>query len=272
MLKKLLRRTLRFALLLLSRWVIRKHEPTVIAILGNGQTATAREATYHVLKHHFPTRRNLETPDAEFVLPLTVLGTRSYPKTYAEWLLILLKSATQLLILPKHKNFLVLEIGYTRAETFDYFWKITQPQVAVVCGDAPYLSKEYKAPKTVRVKEAKGLRGYFDAAVRVGKLFGIPPKAAKDALANFTLPKARIRILPAKEGGIIIDATHEYLPPKKEALDEVLENFAGKKIVVSEKSIAKAPRRVKAGEVVVLIGPSKKLWPVLLELSDRLWT
>jgi len=242
MMRKILRKALRLLLFVLSRWTIKKHEPTVIAILGNGQTGVIREAIYSTLKHHFPSRRNLETPDAEFVLPLTVLGTRSYPKTYAEWLFTLTKSVAQLLLLPKHKNFLILEIGHTKKETFDYFWKISQPQVAVICGDAPYLSKKYKAKKVVKVKEERGLKGYFDAALRVGRHFGISTKSAKEALANFTLPKARIRVLPAKGGGTIIDATYEYLPPKKEALDEVLENFAGKKIVVSEKNIA--PRNV----------------------------
>lgn len=272
MFRKPLRRILRLILFALSRWALNKHEPTVIAVIGEGKTGIVREAIYGVLKNHFPTRRNLETPDAEFVLPLTILGAKEYPPTILRWFTTVTKSIGQLLFLPKHKHFLVLEIGYTRKEVFDYFWKITQPEVLVICGNAPYLSKTQTAPKTVKVKDSKDLSGYLEAASKVGKAFGIPLKDVKKALANFTLPKARIRVLPARDGGIVIDATYQYFPPKEEALDEILEALPGKKIILSPKDLPSTIQEVRDGEVVALTGSSKKMWSILLQLTRKPWT
>lgn len=242
----------------------------VIAVVGEGKTGIVREAIYVILKNHLPVRRNLETPDAEFVLPLTVLGTQEYPTSSFGWLKLLLKSVGQLFFLPKHKNLLVLEIGYTNKEIFDYFWKITQPEILVLCGKAPYLSSDQIAPKTFTVRETEDLRGYLQAALKVAESFGIGRKEAEEVLANFTLPRARIRILPAKGGGLIVDASYEYFPPQEETLDEILEALPGKKVLLTP-TVKTKPKEIKNGEVAVLLGQSQKMWPFLLELSKEPW-
>ncbi len=271
MIKKPLRRALRLILFWLSRWALKKHEPKVITIVGEGKTAIVREAIYTILKTRFPTRRNIEYPDAEFVLPLTILGTKKYPRSILGWAATVLKSTAQLIILPKHKHFLVLEIGYARKETFDYFWKITNPKVLVVCGNAPYLSKDQKAKTQVKVTETEDLKGYFNAAARVAKLYGITKKEAESALLNFTLPKARIRVLPAKDGGVVVDASYEYFPPNQEALEEILEALPGKRTVLTPQDPVEKVKGAAKGEVAVVMGPSQKMGPVLLKLTKKSW-
>lgn len=271
MFKKPLRRLLRIVLFWLARWALRKHEPEVIAIVGEGKTAIVREAIYTILKTRFPTRRNIEAPDAEFVLPLTVLGTKAYPPSILGWVATIAKSVAQLVVLPEHKHFLVLEIGYTRKETFDYFWEITNPKVLVICGKAPYLSKDQKAKNQIRVTETEDLKGYFNTATRVAKLYGIEKKEAEDALFNFTLPKARISILPAKDGGVVVDASYEYFPPNQETLEEILEALPGKRTILTPKDPPEKVDAISKGEVAVVIGPSQKMWPILLKLTKKSW-
>lgn len=271
MLKKPFRRTLRLVLFVLSRWALAKHKPVVIAIVGNGKTGIVREAIYAVLKKRFPTRRNLENPDAEFVLPLTILGAEDYPTSPAGWLMTIIKSAGRLILLPPSKHFLVLEIGYSNKEIFDYFWQISRPQVLVTCGQAPYLSKNQTAPKTFAVIETKDLKGYLETAIKVGESFKIKRKESEKKLENFSLPRPRIRILPAKGGGLIVDATYNYFPPNEGALDEILESFSGKKLLLSERTATK-PKEIKNGEVAVLVGPTRKMWPLLAQLAKQPWT
>ncbi len=272
MLKKPLRRILRLVLFVLARAALKKHQPAVIAIVGEGRTEIAREAIYQSLKNYLPVRRNLEAPNAEFVLPLTVLGAREYPPTTPAWLKTLIKSVAHLLFLPPHKNVLVLEIESTRKEVFDYFWNIARPTILVRCGETPLLSANQSAPQTFKVRETEDLSGYLEMAVRVAGSFKISRRKARQALENFDLPKARINVLPSRNGGIVVDATYHYFPTNPEALEEILEALPGKKIFLAADQKIPNDLKIKKGEIAILTGPHRKLWPVIAKLSKTQWT
>jgi hypothetical protein len=273
--RKPLRRVLRKTLALLSRWALKKHKPQIVAVVGEGKTAIAREAIYRVVKSKYPVRRNIEAPDAEFVLPLIILGTHEYPHSYLGWLRVLIKAAGQLLIRPPHKHFLVLEIGYLNKEIFDYFWELTHPSILVVCGEAPYLSEEQTAKNTLTIRKEDDLKPFIETALNVAKIIHIDGKKAKKSLTGFSLPAARIRILKSKSGGTLVDATHQYYPPSEEALDEVLEALPGRKIPITPSaSRARTKEKdleIKKGEVGVILGPKKKMWPILQKLTKTPW-
>ena len=272
MLKKPLRRILRIILFFLARAALQKHQPTVVAIVGEGKTGIVREAIYTVLKKHFPTRRNLEAPNAEFVLPLAVLGAKEYPLTAVGWLRILIRSLGRLLLRPPYHHTLVLEIEYTRKDTFDYFWNITEPKVLVICGETPFLSRGQTAKHVFRTKETPDLSGYLDVALKVAQSFGISKKEAQEDLRDFRLPKARINILPAKDGGMIVDATYHYLPPSAVALEEVLEALPGRKIILSPQKDIPENIKVRRGEIAVVTGPHRKMWTYPAKLAKSPWT
>jgi len=272
MLKNPLRRLLRIILFFLARAALKKHRPTVVAIVGEGKTGIVREAIYSVLRKHFPTRRNLEAPEAEFVIPLAILGVKEYPRTIPVWIKILSKSLGQLLFRPPYRHTLVLEIEYTRREVFDYFWNITKPRVLVVCGGTTFLSSSQTARKVFRTRETSDLTGYLEVAVKVAQSLGISKKQAQEDLGDFSLPKARINILPAKDGGIIVDATYHYLPPSSVALEEVLEALPGRKIIFSPQKETPPNFKVRRGEIAVVTGPYRKMRNSLAKLSESPWT
>lgn len=259
-------------LFVLARAALEKHHPTVIAIVGEGKTGIVREAIYTAIKEMLPTRRNLEAPNAEFVLPLTVLGAREYPLTIFSWLAILLRSVAQILILPAHKNVLILEIETTRKEVFNYFWNITRPAILVRCGKTPLLSTKQTAPKTFTVRETGDLSGYLETAIRVAESLKIKREAAKESLKNLELPKARINILPSKNGGIVVDATYQYFPTNAEALEEILEALPGKKIFLAAGQDIPGDLKIKKGEIAVLTGLNRKLWTLIARLTKSQWT
>jgi hypothetical protein len=272
MLKNPLRRLLRIILFFLARAALKKHRPTVVAIVGEGKTGIVREAIYSVLREHFPTRRNLEAPNAEFILPLAVLGVREYPLSITGWIKIIARSTGQLLLRPPYRHTLVLEIEYTRKEIFDYFWNITEPEVLVICGKNPFLSPDQTAQKVFRTKETPNLAGYLEVALKVAQGFGIPKKEAQRNLQDFHLPKARINILPAKDGGIVVDATYHYLPSSQVALEEVLEALPGRKIIFSPQKETPPNFKVRRGEIAVVTGPYRKMRNSLAKLSESPWT
>jgi len=119
--KKLLRRVGRTVLKHLSRAVLNRHRPKVIAIVGDGPTAIAREAIYTVLKEKYPTRRNLESPEAEFSVPLTIFGAKTYPRSLGHWLNLTIKTVLQILVLKPYFHFLILELNATNLRILD-FW------------------------------------------------------------------------------------------------------------------------------------------------------
>jgi hypothetical protein len=321
-LKKVLRRILRKILASLSKWALKKHKPEIVAIAGEGKTAIAREAIHKVIKSKYPVRRNIEAPDAELVLPLIILGAKEYPGSYLGWLKILARSVGLLLFRPAHKHYLVLEIAYSHKEIFNYFWDLTNPNILVICGNAPYseaklrkkvpaagkgsyseaklrkkvpaagkgsyseaklrkkvlakrgsyLSESQKPRYVINVQETDGLEPYLRAAIRVGKLLEIREEKAKEALANFSLPEARIKILPSKRGGVVVDATHQYYPVSEDSLEEILEAFPGKKIFFTPDTAATPEEaEVKQGEVGIVLGTKKMMWPILLQLTKTPW-
>lgn len=275
--RNLLRRWLRKILAYLSCWALKKHEPEIIAVVGEGKTGIARETIYRVLKCDPPVRRNVEAPDAEFVLPLIILGIEEYPRSYLGWLKTLIKSIGQLLFRPTYKHRLVLEIGYSNKKIFDYFWELTHPSVLVICGGAPYLSKGQKAKHLFHIKDTDELKPYLKTSIEVGKAFGIEKERAQKALTGFSLPQARIKILISKAGGLLVDATFQYHPPSERSLSEILEALPGRKVFINPltpRTIRQSKLHkleIKKGEIGVISGPKKKMWPVILELTKTPW-
>ena len=229
---------MRRLLKILSLGVLKKHQPDIIAITGDGQTAIARESIYTVLHEHFPTRRNLESPDAEFSVPLSIFGTRSYPQSYQSWIKILTKTFLQLFILRKHTHKLVLELNASNTEILKYWFEITNPSLVVICGDLPHKNIINKNSITFTVpKTTNGyLTPYFEVAKKIGHHYKIKTGDIDSALAKFALPKAKINIMSGKKGEIIVDSTYYYFPPPLKSVLEILELIPGKKAFYTQDS------------------------------------
>lgn len=203
--KDLFRPVLRQVLKVLTILVLKKHKPTVIAIEGSGQTSIAREVIYAVIQTTFPVRRNQESPEAEFSVPLTILAYSHYPGSNMEWVWVLTKTCLQLITIKPFFHFLVLELNAPNPEIVDYWKQIVQPAKSFV------------------VEENEGddlLEPHFGLAWEVADSFGISEQKVVEVLTNFSLPEARIDIRKGKNGSLILDATHYYIPIK---LDSILE-------------------------------------------------
>jgi len=270
--KSFLRRALRLVLKHLTRAVLDKHQPQIIALVGGHETAIAREALYTVLHEHLPTRRNIEAPEAEFVIPLTIFGTNFYPQSVAEWLEVIVKTAIQLGTLKPHSNTLILEMTTKKEEILDYWLEITKPKVVVACGNYPP-SKLIRKENTIHLRSVpdpktlkESLVPYRELARKIGRSFGLKDEDMSPALARLSLPLPRLRVLPGKRGNMVIDATYEYFPPQKEALEEVLQPLSGKKVWIRSKKDWREIK-IRPQEVIVISGPRKDLLGVVQDAT-----
>ncbi|MFC1756193.1 hypothetical protein ACFLZK_02260 [Patescibacteria group bacterium] len=227
MLNKILRKPYRNMLTTLTTKALAKHNPTVVAIMGDGQTSIGREMIYSLIKTKFPVRRNLEAPEAEFSIPLTVLGYPNYPNNYLEWGWVLIKSHFLLKKNPSYRHFLILELNFTHPGILAHWLKVLKPETALIVGKVPLDYSEFGIKKVVKISNTHPeeiLKPFEIAAIQIGRFYRINPDDVDNAIKNFSLPSPKIRFYPGINGSILIDATHYYFPIKLEAVLELVSN------------------------------------------------
>ncbi|MDP2873711.1 MAG: hypothetical protein Q8N84_00175 [bacterium] len=284
--KKLLRRCLRAILKHLTLMVLKKHHPHLIVVTGDGQTSLVREVFYSALQDSVPTRRNLEAPEAEFSVPLTILGWPDYPKTIFGWIKVIAKTCAQLTYLKPYTHYLILELAPSSEEILDYWLKAIKPEVTVVVGSLPpskiiteknsllisqEIDKDFLTPVIAMTKE-------------IGHLYHLSENTIDRNLQSFELPSPRIRLLESASGRTLVDASFYYSPPHFTSIQEILgdeESFllATDKVKADEnqKVIPLNPRspywlemiKKDPNKPVIILGQKRKTAPLLKELLQK---
>jgi len=236
MLNKIFRKPYRALLSELTTQTLKKHKPTVIVIMGDGQTSIGREIVYHLIKYKFPARRNLESPEAEFSIPLTILGYPNYPEKGWEWVWILVKSFFLIKKNPPHKHFLILELNFIDPEILAYWLNILKPETALIVGKMPLDYSEFHIKKVVKISNThpeEVLKPFEMASQQIGRFYRLDAKEIENAIKTFSLPSSKIRYFPGINGSIIIDATHNYFPINLNSVLELVINDTdiGQKII-----------------------------------------
>lgn len=129
--RKFLELTLKF----LSKAILQKYHPRVVAITGSAGKTSAKEAIFLVLNSARPgrVRANLKNFNTEIGVPLTVIGGADARRNIFLWLVNLIEAAG--LILFRNKNYpeiLVLEMAADKPGDIKYLTSFVQPDVAVV--------------------------------------------------------------------------------------------------------------------------------------------
>ena len=272
--RKIVRRLGRQILKFLAKKAIQKHKPTIIGIVGSGETAICREVVFTALSQSHPTRRNLENPSVEFALPLTILGADEYPPTTLHWIALVLKTIWQLLTIKPYHHFLVLEMSPAISETLDYWLAMASPKLIIACGDLPE-----NFPKGFNILEIKNptLSQIKEKAIEVAMMFGGNAETDKKSLEKVTFYPTRIRFFPGRDGGLIVDATHYYYPIPLKAVVELVENLPGQKIIISNEAADTLPSDFKitkesglgrsAPEIIIVRGKRNERFDLLEDLT-----
>lgn len=210
--KTILRTTVRHILGFLTRLTIKKHHSTVIAIIGNGETSVAREILYENIHQRYPARRNLEILEAEFSMPLTVLGILTYPSNIVKWPNLIMSSLLKTIYLKPNHHFLIIEIPEINKKIINFWLTRLTPQYILILGKSKY------TPKLSQKNIYSNTKAIF-------RKIGI-----KETIKE--LPQPRIKILKGIRNATIIDAASYYTPPPIKSVLEILDKKTKGRIIL----------------------------------------
>ncbi len=267
--KNIFRASLRKAIGFLAKRTIAKHNPLIIAVIGNGSTSIAREVIYAALNEALPGRRNLELPEAEFSVPLTILDYPGYPQSILGWLWLLVKTSLQLWSIKPYKHLLVLEMQPLSSQVLDYWLEITQPQFVVQVGalGANGHSRIQGGWEKLSVDEGGNqdvLEPYIRVAKELGTKLHIDDLDVELGLESLDFPEPRVRFWRSKAGGNVIDATYYYFPIRLESVLEIAESFEGNPICFTSDAEDKRKLAAIGGWEVNPVNYSPKTEDVIL--------
>ena len=127
--KKILQLKLRF----LSRLILRKYQPEIVAISGSVGKTSAKEAIYQVLSGHLSVRTSIKNYNNEIGVPLTIIGSESAGSSVSGWLRIFWRAWVLCLWRDsRYPKILILEMGIDRPGDMDYLTRLAPPTVGVI--------------------------------------------------------------------------------------------------------------------------------------------
>lgn len=153
--KTFVRTLLAWKLALLSKWILRKYDPTIVMVTGSVGKTSTKDAIAAVLGHHFHVRASEKSYNSEFGVPLTILGVKNPWASPVAWAHTF-GEAWALLLLPNvYPKVLVLEVGADRPGDLARILSITTPDAVVVTRlpEVPVHVEAYASPEAVREEE-----------------------------------------------------------------------------------------------------------------------
>ncbi|MDD4289868.1 MAG: Mur ligase family protein [Patescibacteria group bacterium] len=168
---------LKHILRILSKLILKKYKPEIIAITGSVGKTSAKEAIGQILSKKFKVRRTSGNLNNEIGVPLTIIGfTKSPNKSFFGWILVFIKAASLLIFRDrKYPTKLIIEMGADHPGDIEYLVDFT----AVNIGVLTRISK-------VHVEFFKSIEGVLDEK---RKIFN---KMSKDSYAVLNNDDERI--------------------------------------------------------------------------------
>ncbi|MEW5805346.1 MAG: UDP-N-acetylmuramoyl-tripeptide--D-alanyl-D-alanine ligase [Patescibacteria group bacterium] len=150
--RKLITALLRF----LTRAIIRKYEPKIIAITGSVGKTSTKEAVYLVLSQYFPARKSEKNLNTEVGLPLAFFGGVEAKNNLWLWLKNLWLGLKLLIFNNKnYPHFIVVEMGADSPGDIKKLVKIAKPKLAIITaiGSVPVHVENYPKGKDQLISE-----------------------------------------------------------------------------------------------------------------------
>ncbi len=118
---------------ILSKSVVKRHKPRIVAITGSvGKTAT-KEAIFAVISQKFNSRSNKGNYNTEIGLPLSIIGYSGKPgKNPLKWLYVFARATCILLPGQKYPEILILEMGADKPGDIADLLDIITPDIGII--------------------------------------------------------------------------------------------------------------------------------------------
>lgn len=134
-----------------ARILLRRHNPTVIAVTGSvGKTAT-KDALYTVLRKHYRVRKSEQSFNSEIGVPLTVLGLRNAWSNPVHWMRNLIAGLFVALFSRSYPELLVIEAGVDAPGDMRKLTSWLRPHYVVLTRlpDIPVHVEKFASPEAV---------------------------------------------------------------------------------------------------------------------------
>jgi len=133
--KYFLKSLVQFYLKLLTKFVLWRHKPFIIAVTGSTNKTTTKDYILKFLREKFgekEVRGNPRSYNTEIGLPLAILYLESGESSALKWAKVLIKAKIIALFSQKFPSKLVLELGVEEKGDMEYLLEMVKPKVAVI--------------------------------------------------------------------------------------------------------------------------------------------
>lgn len=135
--KSIFKKFVQYYLKILTKFVLWRHRPFVIAVAGTTNKTVVKEYILKFLREKYgkeEVRGNPRSYNTEIGLPLAILYLESGESSPLAWMKILFSGTAKALFGRKFPSKLVLELGVERRGDMKYLLEIARPSWAVVTG------------------------------------------------------------------------------------------------------------------------------------------
>ena len=131
--KNFIKKVIVVLLTLISKGILWRYKPKIIAVTGNlGKTST-KDAIYTVLKNEGSIRRSEKSFNGDFGIPLTIIGAKSGWGSVFAWVEVIFIGLGKIIIKDKtYPKTLVLEVGADKPKDISSVAKWLKPDVVVI--------------------------------------------------------------------------------------------------------------------------------------------
>lgn len=128
-----MRKLLQLKLKLLSRLILKKYQPDIIAISGSVGKTSAKEALALILSSRFNVRATHKNYNNEIGVPLTIIGADSPGSSVYGWFSVFLQAFKLLFFYQaNYPKILILEMGIDRPGDMSYLVRLAPPTIGIM--------------------------------------------------------------------------------------------------------------------------------------------
>jgi len=140
-----------------AKLLLRRKNPTIIAIAGSVGKTSTKDAIYAAIKDSVPARKSQKSFNSELGVPLTILGLQTGWDSPLHWLWNIVDGAWTALFAGEYPAVLVLETGVDRPGDMDALTAWLKPDVVVVTSlpAIPVHVEQFATPQAVIDEEMK---------------------------------------------------------------------------------------------------------------------
>jgi UDP-N-acetylmuramoyl-tripeptide--D-alanyl-D-alanine ligase len=133
--KNILKAIIKLYLKQLTKFVLWRHRPFIIAISGTTGKTTVKEYILKFLREKYgekEVRGNPKSYNTEIGLPLAILYLESGESSFWKWWMILIQAKIKAIFSRKFPSKLVLELGVEKKGDMEYLLEMVKPDIAII--------------------------------------------------------------------------------------------------------------------------------------------